>query len=212
LTGTGVSPVTLSATSINFGNVVIGSTSGKQVTLTNNQSVPLNNISLSIIGAAAFSQVNTCGTSIPAGGHCTITVKFTPTSGGKQTATLNIADSASSSPQTVSLTGTGIKTVSLNPGALTFAAQTVGTTSAPKNIVVTNHEKVVVTFTSIAISGANASDFAQTNTCSSLSPGATCTLMVTFTPSAKGARSATLTLTDSATNSPQSANLSGTGQ
>lgn len=212
LTGTGVAGVTLSASSIGFGSVLIGSSStAKPVTLTNNQSVPLTSISVSISGSAAYSQVNTCGTSIPAKGQCTITVTFAPTGTGAQTGTVNIADSASNSPQTISLTGSGQLPLGISPASLTFSQQTVGTSSAAQNINVTNHEKVTVNFTSVTITGPNSSDFTQNNTCTSLSSGATCTVSVTFTPSAKGTRRATLTLTDSATNSPQTAKLSGTG-
>src|SRR5579859_4673816 len=213
LNGTGILAVTLSATSVNFGNVLVGSsTTAMPVTLTNNQSVPLTNIAMSINGSTAFTEVNTCGSSIPANGQCTITVTFAPTTAGKQTATVNIVDSASNSPQTISVSGTGLQPVSLNPTAVNFGGQIVGTTSAPKNILVTNHEKVAVSFSSIAFGGINPSDFGQTNNCSSLLPGGTCTIAVTFMPSATGARSATLTLTDTATNSPQTAKLSGTGQ
>jgi hypothetical protein len=212
LTGTGVTPVTLSPTSLSFGNVLIGTNSSKAVTLSNNQSVPLTNINVSISGSAAYTQVNTCGTGIPANSQCSITVTFAPTSSGTQTGTVNISDSASNSPQTVSLTGSGLLPISLSPNALNFGQQSVGTTSGVKKIVITNHEKVLVNFTNITINGTNASDFAQTNNCTSLPAGATCSVNVTFTPSAKGTRTGTLTLTDSATNSPQTAKLSGTGR
>jgi hypothetical protein len=211
LTGTGLTPVTLSVSSLSFGNVLIGSKAAKQVTLTNNQNVPLTNISVSITGSAAYSQVNTCGSSIPATSQCTITVTFAPTTAGTQTGTVNITDSASNSPQTVSLTGSGLQPVSLNPNALNFGGHLVGSRTT-KNIVVTNHEKLAVTFTSVTITGTNSSDFTQANNCVSLSPGASCTVSATFTPSAKGARTAALTLTDSATSSPQTAKLSGSGQ
>src|SRR5579871_259964 len=211
LTGTGVTPVTLSASSLGFGSVLVGSQASKAVTLTNNQSVALTGINITIIGSAAFTQVNTCGASLPALGSCTITVTFTPTVGGPQTGTVNISDSASNSPQTVALTGSGTLPVSLSPASLGFGNVAVGTTSPGKNITVTNHERVTVTFSNVQITGTNASDFAQTNTCTSVAPGTTCTVTVTFTPSAKGVRQATLTLTDTATNSPQTAKLSGTG-
>jgi Abnormal spindle-like microcephaly-assoc'd, ASPM-SPD-2-Hydin len=212
LTGTGITPVTLSASSINFGTVLAGSsTTALPVTLTNNQNVALTNINISISGSAAYSQLNNCGTSIPANGQCAITVTFAPASSGALTGTVNISDSASSSPQAISLTGTALLPVSLNPNALSFGAQAVGTTSASKNIIVTNHEKPIVTFTSITITGADPADFSQTNNCTSLSKGTTCTVSVTFTPTAKGGRTATLMLTDSGTNSPQTAKLAGTG-
>lgn len=212
VTGNGAAPVTLSATSIAFGSVLVGShATAKAVTLTNNQSVPLTNISVIIAGSAAFSQINTCGTSIPANGQCSIVVTFSPVSGGVQTATVNITDSAASSPQTISLAGTGVQPISLTPGELSFGNQTVGTSSPGRAIVVTNHEKVAVTFNAIGIAGTDHSDFSQTNNCTTVAAGATCSVSIVFTPAVKGALSATLVLSDTATNSPQSAKLTGTG-
>jgi centrosomal CEP192-like protein/ASPM-SPD-2-Hydin domain-containing protein len=214
LSGTGVVPVTLSTTSISFGTVLVGSSAtASPVTLTNNLPVSLTNINISVTGAA-FSQMNTCGTSIGPGAQCTITVTFAPKTSGTQTGTVTISDSASNSPQSISLKGAGMLPVTLTPTTLAFGTQTVGTTSAPKTETVSNNQKVTLTITSISITGANASDFAETGTTcgSTLSAGAKCTVTLTFTPSAKGARNATLKLTDSAATSPQTAKLSGTGQ
>lgn len=210
---TGAVPVTLSTTSLSFGAVLVGSSAtAPAVTLTNNQTVSLTNISISVTGAA-FSQVNTCGSSIGPGAHCTITVTFTPTTSGSQTGSVNISDSASNSPQTISLKGSGVFPVTLTPATLAFGNETVGSTSAAKTETVTNNQKVALDITSITITGANASNFTQTGTTcgSTLSAGAKCTITLTFTPSAKGARSATLKLTDSASTSPQTAKLTGTG-
>ncbi len=213
LSGVGVAPVTLSNSSLNFGAVLVGSSSkAPSVTLTNNQAIALSNISISIIGSAAFTQTNTCGTSIPALGQCGITLTFAPTTAGSQTATVNITDSASNSPQTISLKGNGVQPVALNPGSLSFGTQAVGTTSAAKVITVTNNQKTTLTFTSITIAGTNSGDYGEFNTCGTLPPGGKCTVSVTFTPTAKGPRSGTLTLTDSAGTSPQTARLTGTGQ
>lgn len=213
LSGVGLAPVTLSATTLSFGTVLVKSSStSPKVTLTNNQSIALSNISITITGSAAFTQVNTCGTSIPALGQCSITVTFAPTAAGAQTATVNINDSAGNSPQTISLKGTGLLPVTMNPGSLSFGNQAVGTTSPAKTITVTNNQKVTLSFTSVTITGAASSNYAQTNNCSSVAAGATCTVNVTFTPSSKGPKSATLTLTDSAATSPQTAQLTGTGQ
>ena len=78
-----------------------------------------------------------------------------------------------------------------------------------------NYKQVLGSFsiTSLAITGTNASDFAQTNSCgSSVAPGAACTIGVTFTPSASGARTATLSVTDNANGEGrQTVSLSGTG-
>lgn len=214
LTGTGQAPVTLSATSISFGNVLVGSSAtAAPVTLTNNQSVSLTGINISVTGAG-FSQVNTCGTSIGPGAQCTITVTFAPQSTGSQTGTVTISDSASNSPQTISLKGSGQLPVALSPSTLNFGTQAVGTTSSPKTETLTNNQKVTLNITSIAITGVNASDFTQTGTTcgGTLAAGAKCTVTLTFKPSATGIRNATLKVTDSASNSPQTAKLTGTGQ
>jgi hypothetical protein len=205
LSGVGVAPVTLSATSLNFGTVLVKS-SGTSPTVT------LSNISITISGSAAFTQVNTCGSSIPALGQCGITVTFAPTAAGSQTATLNIADSASNSPQSVGAKGSGELPVAMSPTLVNFGDQTVGTTSATQTITVTNNQKVTLTFTSVTLSGADKGDFAQTNTCSSIAAGSQCAVTLTFTPLAKGIRTATLTLNDSAATSPQTAKIGGTGE
>ncbi len=99
--------------------------------------------------------------------------------------------------------------IALNPAGLVFPAQSLNATSQPQTITLTNGDNPV-TINSIAISGANAGDFTQTNTCgTSLSAGAKCTITVTFMPTANGLRKASLTITDTAPGSPQVLNLSG---
>jgi hypothetical protein len=96
-----------SPTSLSFGDVASGSTSSAQtVTVSNPGSSAASVSSVSVTGA--FSQTNTCGTAIPAGGTCTVSVKFAPTSGGALTGTLTIATSAPGGPITVALSGTGV--------------------------------------------------------------------------------------------------------
>ena len=93
--------------SLSFGDVAAGSTSGAQtVTVTNPGSSAVSVSSVSVTGQ--FSQTNTCGGSIAAGGSCTASVKFAPTSGGALSGTLSVATSAPGSPLTVPLSGTGV--------------------------------------------------------------------------------------------------------
>jgi Abnormal spindle-like microcephaly-assoc'd, ASPM-SPD-2-Hydin len=107
------------------------------------------------------------------------------------------------------LSGTGTP-VSYTPKSLTYAAQTVGTTSAPKTVTVTNHGTKTLTFGSVTTTG----DFAATNTCLGGvgANGGRCTVKVTFTPTQTGTRTGTLTLVDGGGDSPQVLNLTGTGQ
>ena len=105
--------------------------------------------------------------------------------------------------------------VSLRPTSLNFGHQQVNTTSAVRTITLTNSGDAALTIESISRSGPNRGDFAQSNTCpsssSTLAAGASCTINVTFTPTATGSRSANVTITDNASGSPQSVALSGTG-
>jgi hypothetical protein len=112
LTGTGTAPiVSLSATSLGFGNVLLNATSGAQtVTLSNTGTGALN--VTSIVATGDYAQTNTCGISVAVGGICTISVTFTPTALGTRIGAITITDSAAGSPETVSLSGSGIRTAS----------------------------------------------------------------------------------------------------
>jgi hypothetical protein len=214
VTGTGVTAVKLSTTSLSFGTVFIGSSAtAPAVTMTNNQSVSLTNISVSV-NSSSFSQVNTCGTSIGPGAKCTITVTFSPKSVGALTGAVTISDSGSNSPQSISLKGNGKQPVTFSPTAMPFGTVTVGNTTASKNDTLTNVQNTTLTFSSITITGNDPADFNITgNTCGSeIGAQSECIVSVDFAPKAKGARTATLQFTDSAGTSPQTVTLAGTGQ
>lgn len=105
-------------------------------------------------------------------------------------------------------------TVLFQPTSVNFGNQNVGTTSSPaRNVILTNAGSATLNIQSIAIAGTDSTDFAvQSTTCgSTLAVGANCTTALTFTPSAPGSRTAQLSVTDNAPNSPQTVNLSGTG-
>jgi hypothetical protein len=217
LAGTGTVPAaSLSSTHVSFSSRSVGTTSGGQsVTLRNTGSGVVNITSFAITGTNAgdFAQTNTCGNSVAAGGSCTISVTFTPLASGSRTASLSIADNASGSPQTASLSGTGtVPAVSLSPVSLSFGNQSVGTAGAAQTVTLTNNGSASLSISSIAVTGTNAGDFSETNTCgSSVGAGGTCTISVTFTPTASGSRTASATITDNGSGSPQTVSLAGTG-
>jgi trimeric autotransporter adhesin len=92
-----------------------------------------------------------------------------------------------------------------------FANTALGTTSAGQTFTVMNTSIAAsLTVSSVTITGTNAGDFKQTNNCTTVAAGASCTITVTFVPTAAGARSATLSVADNATGSPQTETLSGT--
>ncbi len=95
--------------------------------------------------------------------------------------------------------------ITASPSTLSFSGQTVNTTSSALAVTVSNGTSSSVTVSSVATAG----DFAQTNNCSTLAAGATCMAQVTFTPTATGPRTGTLSVTTSGGNA--SVTLSGTG-
>jgi probable HAF family extracellular repeat protein len=214
LTGTGVAQATLTPPSATFAKQAIDTTSSaKLLTLTNNLPTPLS-FSISLTGAdpGDFASTTSCGSSVPAKGKCTISVKFTPQAAGTRTATLTVTDGANNSPQTVSLTGTGEVPVTWTPTALTFPLQPIATTSAAKVVTLTNNQPTPLSI-GLSVTGANPGDFAPTSSCGGTVPAnGKCMISVTFTPSATGSRTATLNVTDAASNSPQTVSLTGSGE
>jgi hypothetical protein len=210
-TGSGAPSASLSSSSLTFTSQQVGTTSAAQtITLTNTGSAALS--ITSIVASAQFGQTDTCGSSVAAGGSCTISVTFTPTSTGPQSGTITITNNANGNPQTVNLTGTGTMTaapaVSLSTTSLTFGSQQIGTTSAAQRLTVTNTGSAALSITSIVAS----SQFGQTDTCgSSVATGGTCTISVTFTPASTGTQTGSITITDNASGNPQTVNLTGTG-
>lgn len=209
LSGTGIAPnVVLSTNALTFSSQLINTTSGNQpVTVTNNGTAGLTISSLMVSGD--FGQTNNCGTTLATNSSCTVNVTFTPTATGTRTGTLSLTDNAPNNVQAISLTGSGTSSsASLTPNSLTFAAQTVGTTSAGQSILLSNGGSAAMTVNGIVAFG----DFAQTNNCpASLAVGGNCTIVVTFTPTAAGARTGSLQVSDSADAMPQVASMSGSG-
>ncbi len=100
----------------------------------------------------------------------------------------------------------------ISSGSLTFSSQNQGTTSPVQTVTLTNSGNAALSITAISVGGTNPGDFRQTNSCgSSVVAGGNCSIGVTFTPTASGSRSATLTIGDNATGSQQLVSLAGTG-
>jgi hypothetical protein len=214
ITGTSGPIASLSSNELTLTASTVGSPSAPQsVTLSNLGNVPfaINSIQIAGAGAAAFSQTNTCGSSVAANANCTVTVLYTPASNDASTATLKITDGAPGSPHTVSLTGGAIPIaqVSVSPSSLTFGSTQIGIASTPQRVTVQNiGNTAALTITQITASG----DFTATANCSGpILFGTSCIISVGFVPTASGTRSGTLSIVDNASGSPQTIALSGTG-
>jgi hypothetical protein len=228
LSGTGVpasAAVSLTPASLIFTSQILGTTSGSQtVTLKNTGSLALQISTISLAGtnASAFSIGSNCpgnsGT-LGASAQCTVNVTFTPNSLGPQTASISFSDNVSGSPQVVSLSGTGVSaSLSVLPAGIGFSPQTLQIPAANQSVVISNNGTIPVQISSVAVGGADAADFPAAPNCAGTlyPPGesknnSSCQVSVQFQPTAGGERSASLSIVDDASGSPQIVTLSGTG-
>lgn len=154
-----------------------------------------------------FSETDNCSVAVPGGQKCDINVVFTPTVTGTRNGVLTVSFGGNIPSQTIPLLGNaGAPAVSLSPTSLTFGDQATGTTSGAQQVTVTNSGTGPLILSSIQTT----SQFAATNTCGApVAPAGSCTIQVTFTPSASGAQTGTLTIADNAPDSPQVVTLAG---
>jgi hypothetical protein len=197
---------------LDFGIIKVGSHSRPQTaTLTNIADSVLKVKSISINGDPTdFSETNHCGKSLPPHGSCKIKVTFSPQQAGMLSASLEIKYDGGNLLE-VALSGTGkvvTQTVSLTPSHMTFPAQLVGTKSSEQTATLTNTGTQTVNISKIQ----TRAPFGESDNCpTSLDPGNSCQIQVTFLPKQKGDMKGTLEVTDDAQGSPQKVALSGTG-
>jgi hypothetical protein len=207
-------PISVLPKSLTFANQLVGTSSATQaITITNNGAAATTT---TIAASGDFSETNTCPVSpatLAVAANCAVDVAFKPTAIGVRNGAITVTHKLAGSPQSVALSGTGVApSVTLGGNSISFGNQNVGTTSGVQMVNLSNTGTATLTIASISIAGANAGDFAQTNTCGgSVAAGANCSISVTFKPTAAGTRSASVKITDNAAGSPQNVALTGTG-
>jgi Abnormal spindle-like microcephaly-assoc'd, ASPM-SPD-2-Hydin len=198
-------------TTLRFGKQALDTTStAKSATIKNVSSTTVTFTGFNVTGSTDFAiSANTCGATLAVNESCKVSVTYTPSVLGAESATLSFSDNAAGSPQTVPLTGKGIAQATLTPTTFTFPKTPVGTTSAPKGFTLKNNLDTMLT----GISYSTIGDFSiLSSTCgTTLDTERSCTIDVTFAPPGKGKYTGTLTVNDDANKSPQKASLKGTG-
>ncbi len=191
---------------LSFGNVAVGSRGTLALTLSNPTGVPANGLLFAV--TAGYSVSNGCNGSLNAYSTCPVVVSFAPATAGLDTGTLTIQNSASTTPLTVSLTGTGttlapqltLTPASLNLGSVASGGSSTGT------LTLTNTSSTPVnniTFTATA-------GFAYSGGCATtLNANSSCAVLVAFAPVSTGTLTGSLTVTSSDPASPLTAALSG---
>ena len=214
----GTPAYTLSTLSLNFGSIATGASSTMTVTVNSNGTadLPVTGIAISGSGATSYTQTNNCGTVVPKGSFCTISVRFSPTSAGTKSASLLFTPGAGLLSTAVALNGaTAAPTFTTSTSSLSFTRTNVGQTSAARSVTITNSSTSVAlpfTVSSISFGGSNPSQYLQTNNCpASLAPRGTCVINVQFRPTSAGSKPATLVVAPTGATA-RSISLSGTGR
>ncbi len=228
--GTGSGTLTPNPTAVNVGTQLFGTTSlAQNVYFYNTGDLPIVVASGTVSTAGQSGpgdfQIfnNTCignGQLLP-GGSCVVQVTFTPSTASSETGTLTITDSTAGSPHSIALSGIGIaatQTLTASPSSFVFPNQPVGIPSAAQAIYIWNLGTAPVTIDRVLISGSFqvASTSCSENTLQPTGPQENnpsfgCWVNVTFTPTATGPSTGTLTLVDAATGTPSVFNVTGTG-
>jgi sugar lactone lactonase YvrE len=215
--------------SLTFATTNVGSTSSdspKTVTVTN-----VGNQQLSFYASSSYptdfpensGDTNLCNAEFPLnpGAECDVSVNFKPTASGplSEDVTLNDENLNNVATQLIPVSGNGgvsvVPIAGLAPSPVTFTGQVVGTTSEAMAVTLSNTGGAALTGITPTITGTNPSDFAigtGTNACSTtLAASSTCLIYITFTPAGTGGFTATLSVADNASGSPQTTTLNGTG-
>jgi MYXO-CTERM domain-containing protein len=226
LSGTGTTQFQISSTNLDFGSVVATTTATRQSVISNLGGNSFQITALTFGGAnpALYSlgPANTCtvGLSVVAGANCVLDVKFAPlVAGANQDATLLVSQNAvGASNPLVTLHGSAspapVSHIILSSTSLAFPDTQVGSNAVLPAITVQNDGTASLNFNAFTFGGAAPGDYQRSGTCTVGTPvpvGNSCTVIVTFQPTALGGRSASLTITSDASNGPAVITLTGNG-
>jgi Abnormal spindle-like microcephaly-assoc'd, ASPM-SPD-2-Hydin len=202
---------------LSFGTVAVGNTSpAKTVTISNHLAQALN-LGFTTSGdySAVGSGTTPCGSTLKANSRCTLSVTFSPTVNGSIQGALTITGNAAFSPQLVSLSGSGsggaTAPLSFSPASAAFGNVSVGATKSNVKVTVTNTSGAAVTMSGFSASGTFAASSGTPPCSGSLAAGANCSLLLSFSPVAPGSVTGAVTVSDNATDSPQTLKLTGNG-
>ncbi|HXM43767.1 MAG TPA: choice-of-anchor D domain-containing protein [Bryobacteraceae bacterium] len=218
LQGSG-SAISITGAPVLFGNQLVKTASTvHNVTVTNKGKTSITMGTITLIETTDFAiSSNACpasGSPLAASASCIVGLTFDPQSTGIKKGALAIANNDPTSPQLVGLSGTGASNVTFAPASVTFAAQTVGTTSAVTRITLTNKTTAALTLGTHAVSVSGPFVTTAATTCTNgkvVAINGTCFIYAEFSPTAGGYATGTVTVTDGDATSPQTVALAGTG-
>jgi hypothetical protein len=214
VSGSGVqATLNVTPTSAAFGNVSVGTSVSQTIQLSNTGTAALTVSQLSVTGSGYSTGSVTLPITINPGQASTFNIQYLPTAAGSATGSVSIVSSAPNSPATIALSGSGLaatQTISLSTTNISFGNVTTGTAST-HGVTVTNTGNASVKISQIGLSGSAGFSLTGAAVPVTLSPSQGLTFNVVFNPSTAGNAAGGVTLTSSATGSPSTISLTGTG-
>lgn len=211
--GSPTGQLTSSATTLDFGNTTVGTSSIKTLTLTAGTSASVVISQVSTTGTAFAVSGVSLPLSLAAGASTNLTVTANPQTAGSISETLSVVSNASNSPTSVALTTTAsapaAAVATLNPTSLNFGSVTVGSSSA-KSVVISNSGTASLTISQITSTGSGYTVGGFTLPIV-LAAGASTSFNVNFAPTTTGSANGSVSLTGNASNSPANLPLTGSG-
>src|SRR5207302_1386949 len=211
LSGAGVQPqLSVTPPSVNFGNVVVGTTNRPEERRVGKGSASLTIAQGNITGAGFSISGLTFPLTLPPGQSSTFSVHFAPTTTGSASGSISLVSYAPNSPSTIALSGTGVQPqLSIRPPSVNFGNVVVGTTNT-QPITLTNSGTADLTIPKATVTGAGFSISGLTSPLT-LTAGPSSTFSVQFAPTATGSASGSVSLVSNAPNSPTIIPLTGSG-
>jgi hypothetical protein len=206
-----ISPkISVRPTSVNLGSVKVnGISTPKTLTIKNTgkSDLVINSVTITGINASefGFSPTNACPNTIATNASCQLTVIFRSASPFvKKSATLSISSNDPKKPTVnVKLMGQAPPPkISVATKAVKFATVHIGNTSAPQTITVKNTGISDLAINAIAVTGANADEFSETDNCKIVSQGNGCAIAVTLNPTSTGNKSAIVSISSNDPKNP----------
>jgi hypothetical protein len=209
VTGKGTTPavtgvaIEISPSSVSFGNVAMGQSATKTLTLTNTGTEALSVSGISVAGTGFTASGPHLPISLAAGQSTSISAVFKPTAGNADTGTITITSNAAGSPSLVALSGTGTTgttaaALTVTPTTIAFGSVAVGSEQT-QTVHVENTGNETATISKLTISGTGVSVSGLTAP-TTLAAGQTANLTVAYKPAAAGTLTASLAIASNATN------------
>ena len=213
-TSTQAQAATLSAgsTSLNFGNVAVGSSKTLPLTLSNGtgQSASIQVSQFSVSGSAFHASGVALPITLAAGQSAIVNVAFQPLAGGATSGTISISSTAANPLLTLSLSGTGLAAgqLGVSPASMNFGNVTVGSSQSQTGTLTAGSSSVVISSSNWTGNGFSLSGLSFPVT---LQAGQSVPFTVTFTPQLSGSVTGSVSFLSNATNSPGNETWSGNG-